>query len=384
MKVSSINPYIKTKQISKLNHTKPISFTSQAKVEKPQVSPFKRLMLQMQAKRFERQSRKIVEKSKEIASYAIDRQEFLEDKIKQSHDIQQDARAAYICAKADFAGMDLSLLSQIDEKTQKPIKKICVDNPNEKVEKRVVEKAHDAYIMTDYRKDGTKREVLIKKNSFSVREYGLSKGKSKVYIYDESGELLIFTRNPKLKNDVFTAEERFKYNDGKLASWEKYSTIIPSEGCEKAFERAHFKDDKLVDYSEDWTKTYGDLIRAKEIYMFENDALYTYIEGYEGTVSLGNGFSASSLIRMTPDKKVSHFAKGVDLTADALGYFGKYFEYGKNNNLKYVQVEVDISENKSRAVKIYKADSDGNLKSCYFDAKIDKLGQITPKGEVEL
>ncbi|MBE7707918.1 MAG: hypothetical protein E7Z88_04325 [Cyanobacteria bacterium SIG27] len=384
MKILNINPYVNTKTISKINYTKPISFTSQTIAKKPQINPFKRLMSQLESKRFERQARKVVEKSKEVISYAIDRQEFLEDKIRQSHDIQQNAREAYICAKTDFAGMDLSMFSQIDEKTQKPIEKISVNNPSEQVEKRVVEKSHDAYIMTDYRKDGTKREVLIKKNLFSVREYGLSKDKSKVYAYDESGELLIFTRNPELKSGVFRAEERFKYKEGQLAFWEKYSTIIPFESCEKAFERAHFKDDKLVDYSEDWTKTYGDLIRAKEIYMFENDALYTHIEDYKGAVSLGNGFSASSIMKMRSGKKVSHFAKGVDLTSDALGYFGKYFEYGKNNNLKYVQVGVDIVENETKAVRLYKADSDGNLKSCHFDAKIDRLGQITSKSEVEL
>ena len=54
------------------------------------------------------------------------------------------------------------------------------------------------------------------------------------------------------------------------------------------------------------------------------------------------------------------------------------------NNLKYVQVGVDIVENETKAVRLYKADSDGNLKSCHFDAKIDRLGQITSKSEVEL
>jgi len=144
MKILNINPYVNTKTISKINYTKPISFTSQTIAKKPQINPFKRLMSQLESKRFERQARKVVEKSKEVISYAIDRQEFLEDKIRQSHDIQQNAREAYICAKTDFAGMDLSMFSQIDEKTQKPIEKISVNNPSEQVEKRVVEKSRDS------------------------------------------------------------------------------------------------------------------------------------------------------------------------------------------------------------------------------------------------
>ena len=36
--------------------------------------------------------------------------------------------------------------------------------------KRTVEKAHDAFIMTDYRQNGTRREVLLKKNTNEIKQ----------------------------------------------------------------------------------------------------------------------------------------------------------------------------------------------------------------------
>ncbi len=383
MKILNINPYVNTKTISKINHTKPVSFTSLEKSEKTSISTFKKLALQLEAKKLERQAKSIVENSKEVASYAVDRQEFFADKVKQSHDIQENAKAAYISAIAGLNSMDALALTRLDEATGEPITKIAIENPTEKVSKRTLERTNGALKMTDYRHDGTVRKVIFNNDETTISEVG-TRGTNKVYYFDNGDNLSIYARNPKLKNGVYTADERFMFKDGNLLGWEEFSTIIYPQDTEKAFQRAEFKDGKLSGLSEDWTRTNNDIIRAKDFYTFEDDIFYSYLKNYQAESMADDGFSASSMLKMTPDKKVSYFAQDIDLSGDAFGYFGKYFEFGKNNNPRYVQVGVDIVENGMKAEKIFEADKDGKMKTCHFNAKIDGLGQIASKSEVEL
>ena len=179
-------------------------------------------------------------------------------------------------------------------------------------------------------------------------------------------------------------EERFKYNKGYLSSWETYVVVIQDENIEKAYEKAEFKNGELSGFSKDWTKTDDYLIRAKEYYTFKDGVLHAKLNDYRSTIYEKDGFSASSILSIASDKKVSYCAKDAHLTIDALGYFGKYFEFGKNNNLRYTQVEADTQEDGMTAKKIFKANKDGKLTKCYIDATLDNLNQITSKKEIEL
>ena len=382
MKILNINPYINTKPINKTNHTKPISFTSLEQSEKASISTFKKLALQLEAKKLEKKAKTIVDDSKEVASYAVDRQEFFADKVKQSHDIQESAKVAYISAIAGLNSMDALALTRLDEATGEPITKITVENPTEKVSMRTLERANGVLKMTDYRHDGTVRKVIFNNDETTISEVG-TRGTNKVYYFDNGDNLSVYARNPKLKNGVYTADERFMFKDGNLLGWEEFSTIIYPQDTEKAFQRAEFKDDKLSGLSEDWSRSNDRVIRAKDFYTFEDGIFYGYLKNYQAEPMSGDGFSASSMLRMTPDKKVSYFAQDIDLSGDAFGYFGKYFEYGKNNNPKYIQVGVDILDGGMQAGKIFEVTND-KIAKCHFDAKIDGLGQIISRDQIEI